>query len=107
MIRHMKTVVTWCVSIGLLMLPLSAMAVNKDAPVVEVKHSPETMAVDAIVVRPLGLVSTLGGAVIFLVASPFSAMGGNTRESWDRLVADPAKFTFQRPLGHFEGDGEK
>ena len=107
MIRHYKTFVTWSSIIGLLMLPLSAEAVNNDEPVAAVQRSPEVMAVDTVLVRPLGLVSMVGGAVIFLVASPFSAMGGNTQETWDRLVADPAKFTFQRPLGHFDGGGEK
>lgn len=104
---HRKTFVSWCVILGLLMLPISSVAVDNDEPVVEVERSPEVMAIDAVLVRPLGLVSTIGGAVIFLVASPFSVMGGNTQETWDRLVAEPAKYTFQRPLGNFEGEGNK
>lgn len=109
MIRHKKTFVTWCVTAVLLILPLAAPAVDNDAPAeeVKVKSSTESMAVDAILVRPLGLVSTIGGAAVFLVFSPFSVMGGNTQETWDQLVAEPAKFTFQRPLGHFEEEGDK
>jgi hypothetical protein len=31
--------------------------------------------------------------------SPFSAMGGNFGESFDKLVKEPAAYTFTRPLG--------
>lgn len=65
------------------------------------------MGVDALVVRPLGLVSTIGGSVLFILSSPFSAVGGNIDEAWDLLVAEPARYTFKRPLGHFEEDIEE
>ena len=103
MTRHKKTFVTWCLIIGLVMLPFAALAATDDENKYVVKSSPEVMTVDIILVRPLGLAATVFGAAVFLVSSPFSAMGGNTREAWGTLVADPAKFTFQRPLGHFDG----
>ena len=59
------------------------------------------MAVDAIIVRPLGLVATVLGSAFFIVSLPFSALGGNTQEAYERLIEDPAKFTFKRPLGEF------
>lgn len=102
MLRQKNTFVAWCLIIGLAMLPSAASAATSDTPEDELKRSPEVMTVDLILVRPLGLVTTICGSVFFLVSSPFSAMGGNTREAWDSLVAEPAKYTFQRPLGHFE-----
>jgi hypothetical protein len=63
---------------------------------------PMTMVVDMALARPLGLVSTVAGLVVFLVASPLSALGGNTDETWSILVVAPANYTFHRPIGHFE-----
>ena len=59
------------------------------------------MAGDALVVRPLGIAATVIGGVIFVVSLPFSAIGGNTKAAYDYLLADPFKFTFNRPLGEF------
>lgn len=102
MLPYKKTFVTWCLISGLTMLPLATLSAAVDGNLPEETNSPEGMTVDILLVRPLGLVATLCGSVIFLVSSPFSAMGGNTQEAWDALVVEPAEFTFNRPLGHFE-----
>jgi ABC-type uncharacterized transport system permease subunit len=57
------------------------------------------MAADALIVRPLGIVATVVGSVLFVVSLPFSALGGNIGEVGKRLVVDPALFTFKRPIG--------
>lgn len=59
------------------------------------------MAADALVVRPLGIIATVIGGVVFVVSLPFSALGGNTGPAYENLVAEPARFTFNRPLGDF------
>jgi hypothetical protein len=59
------------------------------------------MAADGLVVRPLGACATIIGGAIFIVSLPFSALGGNTKPAYDALLADPFKFTFNRPLGEF------
>jgi hypothetical protein len=51
--------------------------------------------------RPIGIVGTAVGSVVWLVSYPFAAWGGNSNESTQRLVADPFEWTFQRPLGEF------
>jgi len=66
------------------------------------KVDPITMVVDLALARPLGLVSTIAGLTVFIVASPLSALGGNADETWNVLVVAPANYTFQRPLGHFD-----
>lgn len=59
------------------------------------------MAADLIFARPLGIVALVLGSAIFIVSLPFSALGGNAGEASQKLVVDPAKFTFKRPLGDF------
>ena len=63
------------------------------------ERSAELMTFDLIFMRPLGLAATVVGTAVFLVSLPFSALGGNTGEAAQKLVVDPAKFTFSRPLG--------
>ena len=45
------------------------------------------------------LVSTVVTTVTFVVMLPFSLLGGNVGESAEKLVVEPAKYTFTRPLG--------
>ncbi|HPA14467.1 MAG TPA: hypothetical protein PKV75_04245 [Desulfobacterales bacterium] len=61
--------------------------------------SAEKMIADILLVRPTGIVATVFGAGIFIVSLPFSALGRNTPEVWDKLVVEPASFTFTRALG--------
>lgn len=65
---------------------------------------PGLMAADAALARPVGAVATVAGFAVFLVSSPFSALGGNIDEAWESLVASPAHYTFKRPLGHLDCD---
>jgi hypothetical protein len=60
------------------------------------------MIIDAFVVRPLGIIGTAAGAVVWVVSLPFSLLGGNTGESANVLVKEPFTYTFNRPLGDFE-----
>lgn len=62
---------------------------------------PAEVAADALVVRPLGLASTVVGAAIYVVALPFAAIAGDVRGPARSLVGAPAKFTFKRRLGEF------
>jgi hypothetical protein len=76
--------------------------VSAQEPAASKPNEPGLMAADLVLARPVGAVATVAGFVLFLVATPFSALGGNTRETWEGLVVSPANYTFQRPLGHFE-----
>lgn len=66
-----------------------------------IEESPSALAMsaDALFVRPVMLVTTLLGGVIFVVSSPFSGLGGNIGESWNVLVEQPFDTTFVRCLG--------
>jgi hypothetical protein len=52
-----------------------------------------------ILMRPFMLVGTVLTTATFIIMSPFSAMGGNFGDSFDKLVKEPAAYTFTRPLG--------
>lgn len=58
-----------------------------------------SMLVDGAIARPLGLGATVVGTAIWIVTLPFSALGGNVGEATDKLIVEPARFTFVRPLG--------
>ena len=58
-----------------------------------------SMMFDLILLRPLGLAATVIGTAFFIVSLPVSAIGGNTGEAAKKLVVEPAKYTFSRPLG--------
>ena len=60
-----------------------------------------SMLFDTVLVRPVGIIATAIGAVFFVVSLPFSALGDNTGEAGEKLVKEPARFTFKRPLGEF------
>ena len=45
------------------------------------------------------LPTTALGSELYLISLPFSYTGGNQYEAQQALVEDPARHTFQRPLG--------
>ena len=59
------------------------------------------MLFDFVLVRPIGMVATAVGSVFFVLSWPFSALGDNVDEANEKLIREPAAFTFKRPLGEF------
>ena len=57
------------------------------------------MTVDLLVARPMLLAATAVSTAVFLVGLPFSAAGGNVKDSAEKLVVEPAMATFVRCLG--------
>ena len=64
------------------------------------------MVVDAVVMRPLGLVATVAGTVLTVVALPFTIPSGSVEASARELILRPADYTFKRPLGDFSNSRE-
>ena len=85
---------------ALVAIPLGASALAKDQKMEE-ENNGALMAADLILARPLGIVATVFGCAVFIVSLPFSALGGNTTQASQKLVKEPAVFTFSRPLGEF------
>jgi hypothetical protein len=69
------------------------------ANTIEEKPSALAMSGDALFVRPVMLVTTIVGGAIFIISSPFAALGGNIDESFEQLVKNPFETTFVRCLG--------
>lgn len=63
------------------------------------------MAVDLVLMRPLGIVATVVGTVGFVVALPFTLPTGTTGDTAREWVAAPFEYTFNRPLGQFDACG--
>ena len=63
--------------------------------------SSEDMMLETLV-RPLSLISTIGGSAIYVVTSPFSIASGNNQEARRLLVDKPFKATFSRAMGDFQ-----
>jgi hypothetical protein len=59
----------------------------------------EAMLADVFLLRPFGIAATVLGSVAFVVALPFTLPTRSVDKAAQRLVVDPAKFTFVRPLG--------
>ncbi|GAA5129346.1 hypothetical protein [Alloalcanivorax gelatiniphagus] len=80
-------------------LSLTAPAQAREMDLDDARPSALAMFGDALIVRPVMTVATVGGAAIWLVTLPFSVIGGNPGEAADTLVKDPAATAFVRCLG--------
>lgn len=58
-----------------------------------------SILLDLIILRPVGLVATVGGVVIFVGSLPISLPTGSVGKAFNALVARPASYTFWRTLG--------
>ncbi len=83
----------------LIFIPFSSTVLAQEEP--EDVDLPGKMAVDILLTRPIGIISTVLGTALFIVSLPFSALGGNTKQAYENLIAKPARYTFKRPLGNF------
>lgn len=86
-------------------LALSATVAQADEYRESAGESPsaEAMAFDLLFVRPIGLVGTVLGVGLFVLSLPLSLIQGEPpAEPAQRLIVEPARFTFDRPLGQME-----
>lgn len=61
--------------------------------------SPEVIAADVLLVRPLCLAATVVGSALFVLSLPVATISKSTKETARKLVASPARATFTRKLG--------
>lgn len=101
----LKRITTVFLVLALVAVPWCAMA-SGEMITTDYQVTAAAMTGDAILVRPLGVVSVVLGFGLFVISSPFSALGGNIGDAWSTLVNRPARFTFARPLGDFDGAGD-
>ena len=82
---------------SLLLNPAAVAAQNLEHEIT--KPTPGNTFIDALIYRPVGLILIPAGAILFVLTIPFSAIGRNVGDSFNNLVATPARYTFVRPLG--------
>lgn len=85
------TVVVFCSTSG----PL--LAVERSA---HDDYSTDSMALDAIIARPLCLAATIIGTGLFIASLPITVISGSTHQAARTLVGKPANLLFTRKLGH-------
>ena len=66
-------------------------------------QEPDAMAmmVDVFPVRALSFCGMVIGTAFFLLTIPVSYIAGNYEEAAEKMIAEPARYTFTRPLGEF------
>ncbi len=87
-------------AVSLMVIPFGSSAIAKNLQY-PIDNCGELMAADLVVVRPLQLVSLVTGTVFFVFSSPFSALGDNIDFAYQKMMVEPARMTFLRPLGVF------
>lgn len=85
---------------------LSVTSVSGAAQEDQKRHEPsgEAIVFDLVLGRPIGLVTLVAGTAIFIVGLPFTLPTGSVGVAADRLIADPFRFTFVRPVGELPED---
>lgn len=86
-------------------LSVSSLAANADSYRDDLDGTPSAgaMAFDLLLVRPVGIAATVLGTGLFVVQLPLSLIQGTPpRDPAKKLIVEPAKFTFERPLGSME-----
>lgn len=78
---------------------LTMTAQARDLDLEGARPSPLAMFGDALLVRPVMAVATVGGLAVYAVTLPFSLLGGNEGEAAETLVKTPARTAFVRCLG--------
>jgi hypothetical protein len=64
--------------------------------------SPDEVAADLLFIRPVAFSSIIVGSAIYIVTLPFTIPTGNLGLAGRKLVIEPWKYTFSKPLGHLE-----
>ena len=80
-------------------LILFSLPMHSQAQEIDETPSAAAMVFDGLLIRPLTLVATAIGTVVWVATLPFSLLGGNAGEAADVLVLGPASATFLRCLG--------
>ncbi len=100
--KAIKKIFILMIVLSLVIVPFGGAFALEKHPFTEKKDTTAGfMVFDALMVRPLGLGATILGTAVFVLALPFTAPTGYTQKSYNKLMADPAKYTFKRPLGFF------
>lgn len=92
-----------CLTVATLAVCSNLALADDYADVQDSTPSAGAMAFDLLIVRPLGLVATVLGTGLFVVQLPLSIVQGvPPADPARKLIVEPARYTFGRPLGDME-----
>ena len=97
-----KTSLVLVLAAALAFSPTMVSAAKNYGPGTEGNPDGSDIVADLFLLRPVGIIATAFGAACFVVTLPFSGPTKTSPTTWQKLVEDPAKFTFARPMGHIE-----
>ena len=107
--KHRK-IISICLVVLFLMALTSATAGQARAETRSAFHHDPSGAIvaDLLVVRPLSLVATAAGGLIFVGTLPFTVWGGKKQVNTvgRHLVVNPALYFLERPVGRFNWEPE-
>ncbi|MGE0084233.1 MAG: hypothetical protein AB7S75_07395 [Desulfococcaceae bacterium] len=97
-----KSVIIFAI-FALITVPFAAAAQEYDQNPFEKKEEAGSGAIafDALIVRPVSLGAILAGSLLFVIALPVTSFTGETRMTYEKLIKEPARYTFKRPMGDF------
>ncbi|MEZ4525238.1 MAG: hypothetical protein R2941_04890 [Desulfobacterales bacterium] len=97
-----KSVIFFTVFV-LVIVPFTAAAQDYDRDPFEKKEEAGSGAIafDALIVRPVSLGAIVAGSLLFVIALPVTSFTGETRLTYEKLIKEPARYTFKRPIGEF------
>lgn len=84
------------------LLAFSVGTAQASAESVDTAPSAVAMAADLLVARPIGLVATVLGTGLFIVQLPLAIFTREVADPGRKLVVEPARYTFTRPLGEMD-----
>ena len=100
----MKKIINQCIifllTVTLIVIPFGSTALAQEYFESQEPEGGE-MIYDTVVLRPVGIIATAVGSVFFILSLPFSALSDSVDDAKEKLVKDPYRFTFKRPLGEF------
>ncbi|HEY7759161.1 MAG TPA: hypothetical protein VIA64_07070 [Burkholderiales bacterium] len=98
MSRWKKTIVIPALAVALGTPPVLAL----DQEQIRREPTEGEILADGLIARPLALISTVIGAVAFVVTLPFTVPSKTTDRAAEKLVAKPARYAFKRPIGQLD-----
>ncbi len=101
MVRFRRFLAAACVLVLLIGVAAPAYSASDSVRSMMAGNDPVSPVVDVLILRPVAMVTLIGGSAIFLASVPFIAI---TRpheigKPFDALVAAPARYIWMDPLG--------
>jgi hypothetical protein len=95
-----KSLMVLMMVVCLIVTPMLARAETSYPPPATSADVPaEAILADVLLLRPFGFAATLLGTAVFIVSLPLSLPTRSVNTVANKLVVEPAKYTFVRPIG--------